>query len=164
MFNLSNILTLSRAPLAFFFLFESEVIRLLALVLAMLTDCIDGYVARKTNTTSQFGAVLDPLMDKFFVFFVLTVLFTEGKIELWEGLSMLTRDFFLCLFALYLSCFKLWDNYKYKSIWWGKFSTSMQFVILIGLTLGYTFPSSVFILFILAGSLTFIQLLKLRTS
>ena len=164
MFSLSNTLTLSRAPLAFFFLVDSVPVRLTALVLSMLTDCVDGYIARKTRTTSQFGAVLDPLMDKFFVFFVLTVLFVEGRIELWQSMSMITRDFFLCVFALYLSIFRLWDNYKYKSIGWGKISTSMQFIILMGLTLGYTFPSFVFVLFILTGSLAFFQLLKLRTS
>jgi CDP-diacylglycerol---glycerol-3-phosphate 3-phosphatidyltransferase len=163
-FNLSNSLTLSRAPLAFFFLSESVSLRLTALILAMLTDCVDGYVARKTRTTSQLGAVLDPLMDKFFVFFVLIVLFSEGRIELWQSMSMITRDFFLCLFGLYLSIFRLWDNYKYKSIGWGKISTSMQFIILIGLTIGYTFPSFLFTLFILTGSLAFLQLLKLRTS
>ncbi|MBM3199074.1 MAG: CDP-alcohol phosphatidyltransferase family protein, partial [Chlamydiae bacterium] len=81
MFSLSNVLTFLRAPLALFFLIDSPPLRLLSLLLAMITDYMDGYIARKTRTTSQFGAKLDPLMDKFFVFFVLTVLFLEGKIE-----------------------------------------------------------------------------------
>lgn len=164
MFTLSNILTLLRAPLALFFLMDNTFLRLSALFLAMFTDCIDGYIARRNQTTSQFGAILDPLMDKFFVFFTLSVLFSEGTIELWQACSMIARDFFLCLFAIYLSLFHLWDNYKYKSIPWGKVSTSLQFIILIGLTAGYTFPNFVFILFILTGSLAFIQLLKLRAS
>ncbi len=164
MFTLSNTLSLFRAPLAFLFLIESVPVRLSALFLAMLTDCIDGYIARKTKTASQLGAILDPLMDKFFVFFALTILFTEGKMELWQALAMLTRDFSLCLFALYLSLARLWNNYKYKSIQWGKISTSMQFIILIGLTAGYTFPGYIYILFILTGSLAFIQLFKVRTS
>ncbi len=164
MFSLSNTLTLLRAPLAFLFLIESIPVRLSALVLAMFTDCIDGYIARRNHTESQFGAILDPLMDKFFVFFALSVLFKEGRIELWQACAMITRDFFLCLFAIYLSLGRLWNNYKYKSIRWGKISTSMQFLILIGLTAGYNFPDFVFILFILTGSLAFIQLLKVRTS
>ncbi|MBS0628208.1 MAG: CDP-alcohol phosphatidyltransferase family protein [Verrucomicrobia bacterium] len=164
MFTLSNILTLLRAPLALFFLMDSIPIRLSALILAMFTDCIDGYIARRNQTASQFGAILDPLMDKFFVFFTLSILFSEGKIELWQACSMIARDFFLCLFAIYLSFFHLWDNYKYKSIPWGKVSTSLQFIILIGLTAGYTFHNFVFAIFILTGSLAFIQLLKLRAS
>ncbi len=164
MFTLSNTLSLFRAPLAFLFLVENIPVRLSALFLAMLTDFVDGYIARKTKTTSQLGAILDPLMDKFFVFFALTVLFTESKIELWQGMAMLTRDFSLCLFALYLSLAKLWNNYKYKSIQWGKISTTMQFIILIGLTAGYKFPGYIYILFILTGCLAFIQLFKVRTS
>ena len=162
MFNLSNFLTLLRAPLAFLFLIENIPVRLLALLLAMFTDCMDGYIARRNRTDSQLGAILDPLMDKFFVFFALSILLKEGKIEIWQACAMIARDFFLCLFALYLSLCHLWNNYKYKSIQWGKISTSMQFIILIGLTIGYTFPNFVFILFIFTGSLAFIQLLKVR--
>lgn len=163
MFSLSNSLTLLRAPLAFCFLVESIPLRVSALLLAMLTDFMDGYVARKNQTTSQFGAVLDPLMDKFFVFFALSVLFTESKIELWQACAMISRDFFLCLFAIYLSLGRLWNTYKYKSIQWGKISTFLQFILLLGLTLGYTFPNFIFILFIVTGTLAFIQLFKLRT-
>src|SRR3990167_7406052 len=132
MLNLSNILTLLRGPLAFLFLIDNALVRLSALSLAMLTDCMDGYIARKTKTTSQLGAKLDPLMDKFFVFFVLSIFFIENKIELWQALAMITRDFFLCLFALYLSFCHLWNNYKYRSIQWGKISTTLQFFILVG--------------------------------
>src|SRR3990167_5592178 len=162
MFSLSNILTFLRAPLALLFLVDRVSVRLTALVLAMLTDYMDGYVARKTKTTSQFGAKLDPLMDKFFVFFVLGVFFIENKIELWQALAMITRDFFLCLFALYLSFCHLWNNYKYRSIQWGKISTTIQFFILVGLTANYTFPNLVYILFVLTGTLTFVQLFKTR--
>jgi phosphatidylglycerophosphate synthase len=130
----------------------------------MFTDCLDGYIARKRRTTSQLGAVLDPIMDKFFVFFVLSILFQENQISLWQVCAMLSRDFFLCIFALYLSLFHLWDNYKYKSIWWGKINTSLQFFLLMGLTLGFSIPSAVYTLFILTGCLAFIQLLKLRSA
>jgi CDP-diacylglycerol---glycerol-3-phosphate 3-phosphatidyltransferase len=164
MFCLSNVLTLLRAPLAFTFLIESVPLRLSALFLAMVSDYMDGYIARKKQTTSQFGAILDPLMDKFFVFFALSVLLTEGKIELWQACAMISRDFFLCVFAIYLSLCRLWNNYKYKSIQWGKISTFLQFALLISLTIGYRFPNFVFVFFIITGSLAFIQLFKLRTS
>ena len=164
MLNLSNLLTFLRAPLALVFLSHNVCARLFALLLAMATDYMDGYIARKTKTTSQFGAKLDPLMDKFFVFFVLSILFIEGKIELWQALAMISRDFFLCLFALYLSFCHLWGVYKYGSIRWGKISTTLQFLILISLTLGYTHPSIIYTIFILTGSLAFVQLLQRKPS
>lgn len=164
MLTLSNILTLLRAPLAFLLLVDSIPVRLSALFLAMFTDCIDGYIARKNHTASQLGAVLDPIMDKFFVFFALGVFLFEHKILWWQACAMIARDFFLCLFAIYLSIFRLWNNYRYKSIQWGKISTTLQFILLIGLTLGYSFPSLLYLSFIFTGSLAFIQLLQLRAS
>lgn len=41
-------------------------ITFLALVLSALTDLFDGYYARKFKVVTQFGAHVDPLMDKFF--------------------------------------------------------------------------------------------------
>ncbi len=164
MFNLSNGVSFLRAPLAFLFLSESIFIRVAAIALAMLTDCIDGYLARRSKSTSQFGAILDPAMDKFFVFFALSIFFVEGKIELWQACAMISRDFFLCLFAAYLSLSNLWENYKYKSIRWGKVSTALQFIVLIGLSVGILFPWYVYVAFICTGSLAFLELLRLRTS
>ncbi len=140
MFNLSNSLSLLRAPLAFVFLVESPTLRLMAILLAMLTDSIDGYLARRSKTTSRFGAVLDPAMDKFFVFFALGVLFTENRIDTWEVLMMISRDFALCLFGLYLSLSGLWQTYEFRSIRWGKITTALQFFVLVGLTRGIAIP------------------------
>src|SRR5690348_3310287 len=135
MINLSNSLSLLRAPLALVFLLENPMLRIMAILLAMLTDSIDGYLARRSKTTSRFGAVLDPTMDKFFVFFALGALFIEHKIELWQALMMVSRDFALCLFGLYLSLSGLWQTYEFRSIRWGKITTGLQFLILMGVTL-----------------------------
>ncbi len=164
MLSLSNTLSLLRAPLAFFLLFGSVPIRLTAIFLAMCTDCLDGYLARKNRTTSQFGAVLDPAMDKFFVYFALLIFLSERRLEVWEACAMISRDFFLCLFAIYLTCFKSWKNYKYRSIRWGKVSTSMQFICLIGLALGMQIPVYIFGVFVLTGFLAFVELFKIRAS
>jgi len=40
-------------------------------VLACFTDWLDGYIARKTNTFSKFGAFLDPVSDKLMVTVIL---------------------------------------------------------------------------------------------
>jgi CDP-diacylglycerol---glycerol-3-phosphate 3-phosphatidyltransferase len=77
--NLSNILSLSRAGFALAFLQENPFFRLLAILLAMVSDFLDGYIARKQKMTTQFGAILDPIMDKFFVFFAGGVFYLEKK-------------------------------------------------------------------------------------
>lgn len=162
MLSLSNSLSFLRAPLAFLFLIDNMTCRLLAIFLAMLTDSIDGYLARKRRTTTQFGAILDPAMDKFFVFFALGILLVEKKLELWQGCSMVARDFSLCIFGLYISLSGQWNAYECKSLRWGKVSTALQFLVLIGLTLGYKPTSYLYIIFILFGVLAFIELFGMK--
>jgi len=166
MFSLSNSLSFLRAPLALLFLAESTTLRLIAIVLAILTDSIDGYLARRNQSVTQFGAILDPAMDKFFVFFALGVLFIEQRIALWQACAMLSRDASLCLFGLYLGISKKWQAYQCQSIRWGKITTALQFLVLIGLVLNIPIPWYVFVLFILFGVLAFFELcrIKLKTA
>ena len=162
MLNLSNSLSLLRAPLAFVFLVESPTLRLMAILLAMITDSIDGYLARRSKTTSRFGAVLDPAMDKFFVFFALCMLLSEGKVEISHALMMCARDFALCLFGLYLSLSGLWPSYEFRSIRWGKITTALQFFVLIGLTLGYALPSYLYYSFVVFALLGLYELFQFK--
>ena len=46
----------------------------LVFTLAALTDWLDGYLARRLNLTSQFGAFLDPVADKLMVTTVLVII------------------------------------------------------------------------------------------
>lgn len=128
----------------------------------MLTDSIDGYLARRRRTATQFGAILDPAMDKFFVFFALTVLFLESKLALWQGCAMVARDFALLTFGLYISLTGQWDYYICKALRWGKISTALQFIVLITLTLGYRLPGYFYVIFIVFGLLAFIELCRME--
>lgn len=162
MISLSNSLSLLRAPLAFVFLVENPTFRLIAILLAMITDSIDGYLARLSKTTSRFGAVLDPAMDKFFVFFVLGVLFAENKIELWQLLTMVSRDFALCIFGLYLSISRQWLRYEFRAIRWGKVTTALQFLVLMGVTVGYWIPAYLFYAFVVFALLGLYELFQFK--
>jgi CDP-diacylglycerol--glycerol-3-phosphate 3-phosphatidyltransferase len=162
MLSLSNSLSFLRAPLAFLFLIENTTCRIVAILLAMFSDSIDGYLARKRQAVTRFGAILDPAMDKFFVLFALSVLFTEGRLELWQGCAMISRDFFLCVFGLYLSLSGHWESYKFTAIRWGKVTTALQFIVLVGLTLDVRCPSYLYCVFILFGMLAFIELWRIK--
>ena len=162
MLSLSNGLSFLRAPLALLFLAENTFLRISAIVLAMITDSIDGYLARRYRSASQFGAILDPAMDKFFVFFGLGVLIFEGRLLPWQACAMISRDFFLCVFGLYISLAGKWHAYQFKAIRWGKITTSLQFFVLIVLTLNFTIPWYVYNLFILSGALAFVELFRIK--
>lgn len=159
MFSISNGLSFLRAPLALLFIFENTWTRLTAVILAMLSDCIDGYLARKGHCTTQFGAILDPAMDKLFVGIALIALLYESKILPWQALCLLARDFSVALFGIYLKLTGRWKKYKFHSILWGKITTACQFVVLIALTLGLTIYPPLYFLFILFGIFFFAELM-----
>jgi len=160
MLNPPNSISLLRAFLAFLFIVESTTVRITVVILAMLTDCIDGYLARRYCYTSRIGAVLDPVMDKFFVYVVLAVLLYENQVTYWQAIIMLSRDFFLVLFILYLLVTRMWKNMGFKSMFWGKVSTAFQFIILVMVTLQISFPFFLYYAFILFGILTFVEMIQ----
>ncbi len=162
MLSLSNSITLLRAPLALLFLLDHIGLRLGVIFLAMMTDSIDGYLARRRRTTSRFGAILDPVMDKFFVMFVLGVLLSEHKLAPWQACAMISRDFSLLAFGLYLSISGLWQGYEFRAIRWGKIATALQFFVLIALTLGMHFPGLFYLVFVLFGLLAFNELWSMK--
>ncbi len=158
MLNLSNLLSFLRVPLALVFLQQNVLLRMAAVILAMITDSFDGYLARKYHTVSKFGAILDPAMDKFFVYFVLVVFYLEGGIHLGEALTLLARDVAICIYGFYLFICRKWQGLKIKPLCFGKITTALQFLIIIGLTLHYQFSFYVYSLFILLGVLALIEL------
>lgn len=163
MFSLSNGLSLLRAPLALLFFYKSIPIRIMAILLAMFTDYIDGFLARKQRSATQFGAILDPAMDKLFVFIALTVLYQEGSLLLWQGIAMLSRDFALCLFGIYLTFAGKWQQQQFKSIRWGKITTALQFLVLGILSMNLPIPSYLYFIFVLFGFLALVELFQIHT-
>jgi len=164
MLTASNSLSFIRAPLAFLFLQDNSTLRIIAIILAMVTDSIDGYLARRSQSVTRFGAILDPTMDKFFVYFAMTVLFLEARLAPWEMAAMLSRDFFLCLYGIIMVAAGRWRTIVFRAIRWGKVTTALQFVILVGVVLGISFPWFVFASFIVMGWLAFLELFQVRTS
>ena len=73
--NLANFFTLIRvilAPIIFICIIEPSlhIPALLLFVFASFTDYLDGYFARKTNSVSVIGEVIDPIADKILIVFI----------------------------------------------------------------------------------------------
>jgi CDP-diacylglycerol--glycerol-3-phosphate 3-phosphatidyltransferase len=160
MITLPSLISLVRVPLAFLFLYPHDTYRLIILLLAMVSDVLDGFLARRYGWTSPLGTLLDPLADKFFVLVILCTFLVEEKLTFYEAMAMMSRDFAILLFCLYLSAKGCLKSYPVHAIWCGKVTTSLQFLMLIGLTIGIAIPSQASSLFILLGIGAFIELYK----
>ena len=61
-------------------------------VLFALTDWLDGYLARKLNQASSFGAFLDPVADKFLVCACVLVLVHLQRTDVFVALIIIGRE------------------------------------------------------------------------
>ena len=133
---------------------EQFLLSLLLILIAGLSDILDGYLAKKNNWRSYLGAVLDPAADKILLVSLFITLQSMDLIPLWLTLTVILRDLMI-VFGLSL--------YRYfvgvpqpKPTRISKFNTLLQlaFIILVILAQGIQFPFV--ILSMVCGSLVFV--------
>lgn len=94
--NLPNLLTLCRFVLipiyVVVFSLSHTKTAFLIVVLAGLTDILDGYLARKRGQVTQVGVMLDPLADKCMMLAVIISLLVSGMIPWAAAVAMFIRD------------------------------------------------------------------------
>jgi cardiolipin synthase (CMP-forming) len=102
--NIPNIITLSRivlipliigvyyVPYDWLALNEKNLFATTVFVLAAVTDWLDGYLARKLNQMSAFGAFLDPVADKLIVAGALLVLLQLERVEALVAFIIIGRE------------------------------------------------------------------------
>ncbi|MDO4536691.1 MAG: CDP-alcohol phosphatidyltransferase family protein [Coriobacteriales bacterium] len=100
--TLANFITLCRFILTVIFLVlfvqKNEATRIPALALyaiAACTDFLDGQVARRTQTVSWVGKIMDPLMDRFLLFTGVLGLVATGELPIWVACFVIGRDLYL---------------------------------------------------------------------
>jgi CDP-diacylglycerol--glycerol-3-phosphate 3-phosphatidyltransferase len=71
---------------------ERNLIASLMFVVFAATDWLDGYLARRLNQTSSFGAFLDPVADKFLVCAALLVLVHLQRADVFVALIIIGRE------------------------------------------------------------------------
>jgi CDP-diacylglycerol--glycerol-3-phosphate 3-phosphatidyltransferase/cardiolipin synthase len=91
--SLPNLLSVSRVALAAaFIVFARTDIRLVIVMVAMATDYLDGFVARRLGPMTRLGALLDPIADRIFVLVAISVMLFEGGLTTLGYFLMLIRD------------------------------------------------------------------------
>ncbi len=101
-YNLPNIITISRIliiPIIFSLLFfREEIYGIYAaafFLLAIVSDFIDGYIARKKKLVTNLGIFLDPIADKLLVVTILIMLIPLGRIPAWVVVIIIFREIFI---------------------------------------------------------------------
>jgi len=159
MLTLSNTISLLRGPLALLFLFDSVKIRVFAIIAAMISDCIDGYLARKFKSETFLGKVLDPVMDKFFVYFVLGVLTYQHTISGFALFAFLARDISVFLYVMTTLAIQGWHQIVFSPAISSKITTALQFVTLFAIVLKFSPPPILYYIFLGLAPLIYIELL-----
>ena len=85
--NIPNCLTLIRIALlpvvVWRFRKGDSMGALIVYMLAMLTDAVDGFIARRYNQVTALGKLLDPLADKLSLVTLIALFVADGQIPLW---------------------------------------------------------------------------------
>ncbi len=91
-------------------------------IVGVLTDFLDGFIARKLNQTSPFGQLLDPISDKMVSFTALILLYLHYNFPLWMLVIYMSRE----LLGV-LGTSLLFMNYgiQGKPNLWGKFGVGV---------------------------------------
>jgi CDP-diacylglycerol--glycerol-3-phosphate 3-phosphatidyltransferase len=104
-------------------------------LLAAITDWLDGYLARRMNLTSAFGAFLDPVADKLMVAVTLFLL-VESHRGGWPGILMAITAAIIVGREISISALREWMaeigmRATVKVAFIGKLKTVMQMVALV---------------------------------
>ena len=105
----ANLLSLSRIlliPFIGYYLWRGDnqatIICTALLVVAGITDLLDGYVARRLNQVSRLGMVLDPLADKILAVALVVMLIFFRGFPLWLAVVIVGRDLLILAAGLVL--------------------------------------------------------------
>jgi phosphatidylglycerophosphate synthase len=106
--------------------------RLVAAIVAALSDLLDGPLSRWLQVEGKFGQILDPIADKIFVAGVLITLLLDGQLAWWEIALVGTRDFAVLLAAAALAIregLSAWHRMPPRFL--GKLTTAVQFAFIL---------------------------------
>lgn len=93
-------------------------------IIAAATDWLDGYLARKWNQTSNFGAFLDPVADKLIVSTALVLLVADGRVSVLVTIIIIGREITISALREWMATMGKRKSVAVNMI--GKFKTAAQ--------------------------------------
>jgi CDP-diacylglycerol--glycerol-3-phosphate 3-phosphatidyltransferase len=122
--NILAVLRILLLPFIFHFLaqetYSGFMVAMILIALAVASDVLDGYVARKLNQITDLGKILDPLADKLGLgLFVLFIIIHRG-FPIWAAVLLLSKDLLTLIAALLMAKRK---GFVLMSNNWGKLNS-----------------------------------------
>jgi cardiolipin synthase len=114
------------------------------LILAALTDSMDGLLARSLNQKSRLGAYLDPIADKLLLSSSFVVLALNGQIRWWLTILVLGRDVLILTTAVVILLATGYRSFP-PSIY-GKLTTTLQIILVFTVLTAALFHPPAFVL------------------
>lgn len=94
-------------------------------IVAIATDGIDGYLARRYEIVTDLGKLLDPIADKVLTGFAFVGLWLLGELPLWVVVVVLVREIGITVHRLVVA-----SNHVVAAAWMGKLKTLAQAIAL----------------------------------
>jgi phosphatidylglycerophosphate synthase len=124
----------------------------------IISDFLDGYLARRWHVVSKIGTFLDPIGDKVAALCLSYLFFREQKVNIHELCMLFSRDIALIFFSLYLISRNYWKEWTVRSFFCGKVATFLQGLIFILLCYAVPVPSFLYFLVLIFAFLGFVEL------
>ncbi|MDD5130652.1 MAG: CDP-alcohol phosphatidyltransferase family protein [Candidatus Omnitrophica bacterium] len=106
---------------------------LVIFVLGVISDGLDGYIARKAKIQSKAGLILDPLGDKLLLIsafiFLSPICRLSLKFPLWVSFIVISRDLIIIMGAVVIYMVK--QNLEVYPTKWGKLTTTFQMLSVV---------------------------------
>lgn len=130
--NPPNLISLSRLAMAGVFLGVRDAEwRLMMVLLAMVSDVLDGVIARVSHSATRIGALIDPIADRIFMLVAFITVTVDGLISPWQLGLLMVRDV-MTVIGWFVARNVSWlRNITFQARWPGKGVTVLQFVTLL---------------------------------
>ena len=99
--------------------FRSKLIILILFISALISDILDGIIARKFNQISEIGKILDPIIDKIMTAVIGILLIIYRELPVWVMVFIISRDIIIFFCGIYI---KYSRNILMTSLFIGKIS------------------------------------------
>lgn len=143
--NLPNIITSLRillVPVFLYFLARDDIIlAIVVLMLASITDMLDGFIARRWHLRTELGSYLDPAADKLLFLSTFIIFTIKGEIPVWFTTIIIFRDALVVSGSFYFR----WRSadFRIQPTRAGKWSVFFQICILGCVLIKKLFPATV---------------------